>query len=103
VYRARFEAPPVGDGERVVLEVPMVDDVLEAEVNGRSAGVRLWDPYALDITELLLPGENEITLRVANTIANLLNGVDRPSGIAGAPRLVTVSSKARVAARQREA
>ncbi|HEX6008903.1 MAG TPA: hypothetical protein VFZ50_02240, partial [Actinomycetota bacterium] len=103
VYRARFDAPSVGDGERVVLEVPMGDDVLEAEVNGRSAGVRLWDPYAFDVTDLLLPGENEITLRVANTIANLLNGVDRPSGIAGAPRLVAVSSKARVGARQREA
>jgi hypothetical protein len=103
VYRARFDAPPVGDGERAVLEVPMGDDVVEAEVNGRSAGVRLWDPYAFDVTDLLLPGENEIALRVANTIANLLNGVDRPSGIAGAPKLVAVSSKARVGARQREA
>jgi len=103
VYRARFDAPPVADGERVVLEVPMGDDVLEAEVNDRSAGVRLWDPYAFDVTDLLLPGENEITLRVANTIANLLNGVDRASGIAGAPRLEAVSSKARVGARQREA
>jgi hypothetical protein len=81
----------------------MGDDVLEAEVNGRSAGVRLWYPYAFDVTDLLLPGENEITLRVANTIANLLNGVDRSSGIAGAPRLVAASSKARVGARQREA
>jgi hypothetical protein len=102
VYRARFDAPSIRDGERVVLEVPMGDDVVEAEVNGRSAGVRLWDPYAFDVTDLLRPGANEIALRVANTIANLLNGMDRPSGIAGAPRIVPIASKAPVGARQRE-
>jgi hypothetical protein len=103
VYRARFDAPAVGEGDRVVLEVPMRDDVLEVEVNGSPAGVRLWDPYELDVTELLRPGGNEIALRVANTIANLLNGVARPSGIAGAPRLVTVPSRSRVGARERGA
>ena len=66
----------------------MRDDVLDVEVNGRSVGVRLWDPYEVDVTDTLVPGENEVTLRVANTPANLLNGVPRPSGLAGAPRLV---------------
>jgi alpha-L-rhamnosidase len=98
VYRTRVEAPTLGDPNRVLLEVPMGDDVVEVEMNGRSAGVRLWEPYAVDVTELLRPGPNDVTLRVANTIANLLNGVDRPSGIAGAPRLVPFTAGTWIAA-----
>jgi hypothetical protein len=84
VYRTSLELDTVPAG-RAVLHAPMNDDVLDVEVNGRPAGVRLWDPYRVDITELLRPGRNEITLRVANTPANLLNGVARPSGVAGEP------------------
>ncbi|HYG72894.1 MAG TPA: glycosyl hydrolase [Actinomycetota bacterium] len=94
-YRATVERPAVADGTRILLDVPMRDDVLEVEINGAIAGVRLWDPYSVDVTDLLRPGANEIVLRVANTIANLLNGVDRPSGIAGPPRLVPAVSEAR--------
>ena len=63
------------------------DDVLEVLINGQSAGVRLWEPYAVELTEFLRPGENVLELRVANTLANLLKGVERPSGLAGAPKL----------------
>lgn len=66
----------------------MRDDVLEVEVNGVRAGVRLWDPYEVDIGPAVRPGGNELLLRVANTPANLLNGDLRPSGLAGSPRLV---------------
>ena len=91
VYRTTFEVPAELAGRRLRLEVPMRDDVLEVEVNGQAAGVRLWDPYQLEVTGLLRPGPNELALRVANTPANLLNGTPRPSGLAGAPRLVEVA------------
>jgi hypothetical protein len=87
-YRSSFELPD-GDGRgRIVLDIPMLDDAVEVEINGRRAGVRLWDPYQIDITELVRPGRNQVTVRVANTPANLLNGHPRPSGINGAPRLL---------------
>jgi hypothetical protein len=57
-------------------------------VNGQSAGVRLWAPYQIEVTNLLKPGENTLELRVANTLVNLLERVERPSGLAGAPKLV---------------
>jgi alpha-L-rhamnosidase len=98
VYRTRVDGPTGTDSNGLLLEVPMRDDVVEVEINGRLAGMRLWDPYAVDVTELLRPGTNEVTLRVANTIANLLNGVDRPSGVAGAPRLVPFTTGTGVAA-----
>jgi hypothetical protein len=66
----------------------MADDTLEVIVNGRRAGVRLWEPYEIELTDHLQPGENFLELRVANTLINLLEAVPRPSGLAGAPKLV---------------
>jgi hypothetical protein len=62
--------------------------VVEVSVNDRPAGVRLWDPYEFEVTDQLRPGTNEVSIGMTNTLANLLNGVDRPSGLAGAPTLV---------------
>ncbi len=89
VYRKSFELPPSFTGRRVFVEPEMHDDVLEVLVNGQSAGVRLWAPYPVDITNMVKSGENTLELRVANTLVNLLERVERPSGLAGAPRLVT--------------
>ncbi|HEX8132231.1 MAG TPA: glycosyl hydrolase, partial [Actinomycetes bacterium] len=73
VYRTTVEVPAGLAGRPLRLEVPMRDDVLEVEVNGSRAGVRLWDPYVVEVTGLLRAGPNELALRVANTPANLLN------------------------------
>jgi hypothetical protein len=66
----------------------MRDDTLEVLVNGQRAGVRLWQPYQVELTGHLEPGENTLELRVANTPINLLEAVPRHSGLAGPPRLV---------------
>jgi hypothetical protein len=79
----------------------MRDDVLEVELNGRSVGVRLWDPYVVDVTGALRPGRNDLALVVANTPANLLNGTARPSGIAGPPTLTLEGARAADRARVR--
>ena len=88
MYRKRFELPESFQGQRVFIDPAMEDDVLEVLVNGESAGVRLWAPYQVEITGWLKPGENTLELRVANTLVNLLEAVERPSGLAGAPKLV---------------
>ena len=90
VYRTRFELPLGFEEQRLLLSVPMRDDVLEVEVNGSLSGTRLWDPYVVDITDFAHPGSNDLALRVANTPANLLNGLARPSGLAGPPSLQAV-------------
>jgi hypothetical protein len=91
-YRRSFDLPESFAGLRLFLEVPMRDDVLEVHVNGAPAGVRLWDPYVVEITDQVQPGGNELALSVTNTLANLLNGLDRPSGLAGRPRVVPHAS-----------
>ena len=88
LYRTTVEVSGDLAGRRLLLEAPMRDDVLEVEVNGQRAGVRLWDPYLVEVTGLLQAGPNQLALRVANTPANLLNATPRPSGLAGRPRLV---------------
>jgi hypothetical protein len=92
VYRQRFSFPAGFAGKRVFLEPPMGDDVLEVLVNGRSAGVRLWAPYSVEVTDFLTPGENTLELRVSNTLVNLLEAVERPSGLGGAPQLTPYHS-----------
>jgi hypothetical protein len=87
-YRRRFQLPCEFAGQRVFVEPAMVDDALEVLVNGQPVAVRLWDPYTVDITAPLRAGENTLELRVANTLVNLLEATERPSGLAGAPRLV---------------
>ena len=57
-------------------------------MNGESAGVRLWPPYGVEITDHVRPGENVLELRVANTLVNLLEAVERPSGLTGPPNVV---------------
>jgi hypothetical protein len=92
IYRKRFELPESFGDQRVFVEPQMDDDVLEVLVNGQSAGVRLWAPYQIEVTGLLKPGENMLELRVANTLVNLLEAVERPSGLASAPKLVPYRS-----------
>jgi hypothetical protein len=92
VYRRAFDLPESFADHRWFLEVPMRDDVLEVHVNGAPAGVRLWDPYVVELTDHLHAGTNELAISVTNTLANLINAVDRPSGLAGAPRLVPHAS-----------
>jgi hypothetical protein len=91
-YRRTFELPAGFTGHRVFLEVPTQDDVIEVSVNGRPAGVRTWDPYVVEVTDLLDEGSNELSIAATNTLANLLNAVPRPSGLAGPPRLLARAS-----------
>jgi hypothetical protein len=87
VYRCRFQLPEHFTGQRIFLEPRLLDDAVEVVLNDRSAGVRLWPPYGIEVTDLLQPGDNLLELRVANTLVNLLEATARPSGLCGAPEL----------------
>lgn len=84
----------LGKGRKVYLELGVVKNIASVRVNGKSAGVRLWSPYQVDITELLKPGSNRIEVGVTNTLANRY-GQGRPglqekpaSGLLGPVQLV---------------
>jgi hypothetical protein len=88
VYTTEVTLPAAFAGGRITLEAECGDDVLEVLVNDAPPVVLPWHPYTVDVTEALRPGTNRITLKVTNTLINLLEGVRRPSGLFGVPRLL---------------
>jgi len=83
-YTCAVEAPMKYMGQQLFLKFDRVGSAAEVKVNGKHAGLLLWRPYALDITNLLVAGENSIEVTVANTASNLL-GTPVPAGLIGRP------------------
>lgn len=65
-YRRSFILPEGFNRGRVLLHFDAVDQEARVEVNGQLAGTHVggYLPFALDITEALLGGENSLTVRV---------------------------------------
>lgn len=70
-----------------VLDLGTVYYAAEVTVNGIKAGMRLWGPYRLDISGMLISGANTIEVRVANLINNSY-GSPKPGGLIGPVRLL---------------
>ena len=67
-------AESLGKNGRVILDLGQMHDIAELSVNGQEAGVLWYPPYRADITSLLKPGDNTITIAVTNNWANRLIG-----------------------------
>jgi hypothetical protein len=85
-FHTAFIVPNEYIGKKAVLHLEDVRETVEVTVNDESAGIRLWPPYSIDVTDFLKVGENSITLSVSNTAENLL-GTPLISGILGHPRI----------------
>ncbi|MFQ3549719.1 MAG: glycosylhydrolase-like jelly roll fold domain-containing protein, partial [Armatimonadota bacterium] len=81
VYSQKINIPKTSKSVYLRMEKP--GDLAEVIVNGEFASVMLWDPWITDITDLCKSGENEITIKVANSMANVLLMDTNPSGILG--------------------
>jgi len=55
---------------KVLLDLGQVSTTAEVHVNGESAGVKMARPFRFDISEFVKEGENQIQVRVVNTLAN---------------------------------
>ena len=84
IYEGTLEVEdgPRRAGDRYLLDLGAVRDVAEVELNGKALGRRLWRPYRYDVTDIVRPGSNRITVRVTNTLANQ-KGTPLPSGLLG--------------------
>ena len=95
VYRrtVRWE----GQG-RALLHLPACTDAVEVRVNGESCGVRAWPPYVFDVTEQFGNGNNDLEIRVHNTLGNVIletyggktTKLRPASGLTQCPRLLTI-------------
>ena len=100
-YRRRIEWTGAGgeEGTRPLLDLGRVRGTAEILINGASAGVRIWSPYTFDLTDLLSTGENDLEVRVFNTLGPYLDAVSptrfvfegqRISGLMGPVRILEV-------------
>lgn len=80
-YSQHITLPEGFMGQRLVLSADVGNDLFEVYINGEHAGTRMWQPYELDITPYVKETSFTLTIRVVNTIANLLEAKGDPSGL----------------------
>ncbi|WP_341839444.1 glycosyl hydrolase [Chitinophaga caseinilytica] len=71
-YEKRIGIPAsiLQKGKRVFLDLGRVEVVAQVEVNGKDAGLCWKEPFRLDVTPLLIVGENRLRIRVATLWPN---------------------------------
>ena len=74
-------------GGKLFLDVDCGEDVLEVIVNNNSIIVP-WHPYKIDITNFINSGKNKIELKVTNTLINILEAVQKKSGLFKQPKIL---------------
>jgi hypothetical protein len=75
-YSNTFTIPAtlLANDVRAVLDLGDVKYLAEVIVNGASAGILWMPPFQTDITDLLVSGDNKLTIQVTNLWANRLIG-----------------------------
>ncbi len=85
-FSAEVEAPACAGA---VLDLGQVYETAQVFVNGQSAGCRICRPYRFDLTGLLKPGRNELSVEVTNTLGTAVRDglshymVMEPFGVQG--------------------
>lgn len=85
-YMSRFELMEITRNCIFELEEPA--GVAAVFINDAEAAILGWKPYSVDITEFLKVGDNEIRIKVMNSLQNLLGPHDR----SGSEGIVTPGS-----------
>jgi hypothetical protein len=88
IYETEIEIPPEYFDGRLALEIDCGEDVLEVSINGGEGHILPWHPYRIDLTDEFKSGKNQLSLRVTNTLINMLEGVQKASGLLQPPRIV---------------
>lgn len=81
----RFEVTLDEDMQEAALVLPGCRDAAKVWVDGEYAGVSVLPPYRIPLS--LAKGGHTLTVRVGNTLGNMLEGYKAPSGLTGRPCL----------------
>ncbi len=80
----RIPSPGQGEGFRYVLDLGDVEASAEIRVGGKHAGYVILQPWRIDLSRFLVPGMNQIEVRVANLWSNAVKAMPpAPSKIPG--------------------
>lgn len=79
-YQTRVDVPrgSLRRGQRHYLDLGQVRELASVSINGKSAGLTWHAPYKVDVTGLLRPGRNDVSIRVVNLWRNRLIGDKQP-------------------------
>jgi hypothetical protein len=70
IYTKTFTVPESFRGKQLMLNLGRVSSVADVYVNDKHAGTLVWQPYQLDISKFIQPGENSLKIIVTDTEAN---------------------------------
>jgi hypothetical protein len=73
-YQTQFDWTPPAGRHRYTLGLGEVKVMAGVRLNGKELGVLWKPPYAVDVTEALKPGRNELEVKVTNLWPNRLIG-----------------------------
>ena len=59
---------------RIMIDLGLVNDLAEVSINGQALGTLWKQPYEVDATEVLKPGNNQLEIKVTNEWTNRLIG-----------------------------
>lgn len=83
-YQATFTVPEAWAASPVLLQTGPIEYAATVLLDGKSVGQILWSPWRTELPALA-PGAHELTIRVANTLANELTS-DRVAALWAAKR-----------------
>lgn len=86
-YKTFFHIENMDDLYYVELDLGEVNEIAHVFINGLDASFRMWAPYKFDITAYLKKGQNNICIKVINTLANKINNAKLASGLLGPIRI----------------
>ena len=88
IYETVIEVPESYLNGKLFLDVDCGEDVLEVSINDSHATIVPWHPFQIDVSQLFKAGNNKIELKVTNTLINMLEAVQKQSGILVDPKLI---------------
>lgn len=74
IYKQIISINAIDYSKKVLLDLGMLNDIASVKINDQNAGVLWYPPYQVDVTNLLLKGNNSIEVAVTNNWANRLIG-----------------------------
>ena len=60
--------------EKILIDLGNFTAMAKVKINGKYAGGLWTPPYQLDISDLVMPGENELEIEIVNTWVNRIIG-----------------------------
>lgn len=88
-YSQGFRVKRPARNTRLILCIDDVADMVEVLINDKPVQARLWKPWEVDITDHIPDRRGNLTLRVANSMANMIALEPKPSGLLGKVRLIS--------------